>query len=500
MIVVILLIAIGLLLGTQPKPPIWARHWIFDLLIAVLSGLLYACLATDWFALFYLENSPVTYADFIEYCNGVSAPRPLDAGVSNKRSALPMLLPRYFYDTQGIFDALAWGALTAQILMGSCFYLWGRLAHSRSLGLLVVLLAFIPAPMNFVGRILSSYPAMSLSFMVGATLSLWGISAKRPLAMMGAGIGVGLILLADTRGLVWALPLFSISLCTSVYRGSWRDKLVRLSGLLLPLYVSYLLGEKVYVFDAIGIEPQVDMRPSLYHWVGLYPPPWDYSSNFTWGMKPLTELPKTLIFLLEQSQLEVPEELVSFEIERGRYIAQYCLNFAAAGLCFAALMSRKNIWLFLGIFASVSPFFLTFRGALGMLEEHPRFYIQTLPGIIICWGFICLGLIQLGSRLALFFHPSWLKKISLPVTLFLLGLLVFGSIPSFISPTADWRRGWHGRDENFTNLLNKYENGSMHRDVNKTHCRKALDKNKKEGRPQKATLYDKPLLQQLFIE
>ena len=149
--------------------------------------------------------------------------------------------------------------------------------------------------------------------MIGATMSLWGISSRRPISMLSSGIGIGLILLADTRGLVWALPLFCVSIFTAIFRGNWKAKLIRLPCLFLPLYLSYQLGEQVYVFDAIGIEPQVDMRPSLYHWVGLYPPPWDYPTNFTWGMKSITDLPQTFLFLFEQSRLEVPEDLVSFE-------------------------------------------------------------------------------------------------------------------------------------------------------------------------------------------
>lgn len=500
MIVLLLLVSIGLIFGANFKTSFHWKTWLLELGIAVGCGFLYACFATDWFSLFYLENSSIIYADFLEYCNGVSAPRALEAGVSNKRSALPMLLPRHFYEQHGIFDALSWGAIWAQIAMGCCFYLWGRLAHSRILGLMLVLLAFIPAPMNFVGRTLSSYPAMSLCFMLGAILSLWGISSRRPVIMLGTGIGIGLILLTDTRGLVWALPLFCTALFTAIFRGQfrtkWKEKILRVVCLFLPLYLSYQIADQVYVFDAIGIEPQVDMRPSLYHWVGLYPPPWNYPSNFTWGMAPLSDLPTTLLFLFEQSQLQVPEDLVSFEIERGRYIAHYYLIFAVVGLCFALLQNRKNLWLFLGIFASISPFLLTFRGALGMLEEHPRFYIQTLPGIIVCWGFFCLGFVQLGAKLSIL-RPRWLKKLSPPVLLLTLIFLVFGSIPSFISPTADWRRGWQGRDENFLNLLAKYEHGSMHRDINQTHCRKALDKNRREERPQKATLYDSSVLQSI---
>lgn len=497
MIALFLLISIGIFCGSLSPSSSLTKTWLSDGFIALGCGIAYACLATDWFSLFYLENSSVIYADFVEYCNGVSAPRPLEAGVSNKRSALPMLLSRKFYNEHGVFDALAWGAIIAQIGMGSLFYLWGRITHSRTFGILIVLLAFVPAPMNFTGRILSSYPAMSLCFMAGAVLSLWGMASRRSFLMLSTGIGIALILLADTRGLVWALPLFCTAVFISVFRGRWWQKILRLGLLFLPLYYSFQLADQFYVFDAIGIEAQVDIRPSLYHWVKIYPPPWVYPSNFTWGMAPLSDLPKALFFLWEQALLDVPEELVSFEVERGRYIAQYHLNFAGAGLLFGLYQHRKDPWKALAILASVSPFLLTFHGALGMLEEHPRFYIQTLPGIIICWGFVCQGLLSLAAKWPIL-RPRWIKKGTSPLLLILMTVLVFGILPSFLSPTADWRRGWQGRPDDFRQLVSRFEDGSMKDESKHNHCFKALIKNEREKRPQRATLYQTTVQQSLL--
>ena len=127
---------------------------------------------------------------------------------------------------------------------------------------------------------------MSLCFVAGATATMWGIKSHRTLHMFIAGAGVSMTLLADTRGIVWALPWLCGLLFVILFRGSPLSKLSRLIALSIPLYVSHQWAPSFYVFDAIGIEPQVDIRPSLYHWLKIYPPPYEYDSNFTRGMAP----------------------------------------------------------------------------------------------------------------------------------------------------------------------------------------------------------------------
>ena len=116
----------------------------------------------------------------------------------------------------------------------------------------------------------------------------------------------------------------------------------RLIALSIPLYVSHQWAPSFYVFDAIGIEPQVDIRPSLYHWLKIYPPPYEYDSNFTWGMAPLSELPQTIQFLWEQTKLVVPPSDRDAGLELGRAIAKFYWEWAILGLVVTVLWFAKN--------------------------------------------------------------------------------------------------------------------------------------------------------------
>ena len=127
------------------------------------------------------------HADLIEYCNGVSTQNLLGIGASNKRSAFAMLLPRHFAKTQGVFDGLALGAVWGQVGIGALLYWWGTLIDGRRMGISVLLLACVAAPLTFISRVLSSYPAMSLCFVAGATATMWGIKSHRTLPHVHRG-------------------------------------------------------------------------------------------------------------------------------------------------------------------------------------------------------------------------------------------------------------------------------------------------------------------------
>jgi hypothetical protein len=484
MLLVIALV-LGFVTGKPTRPPSFTRL----VSLCLLAGILFSWLSTYWLSLFYLQGSSVIYSDLIEYCTGVTAPRALEAGVSAKRSVFPMLLPRAFYDQYGFFDALALGALCSNMAIGMLLFLWGTLLGGVQLGMCTILLALVPAPMTFIGRMLTTYPEMSLCFIFGAVSAFWGITSKRPSAMFVGGIGVGITLLADTRGIVWAFP-FAFGLAISALcRGSWSNRFIRIICLTLPIIYSHNIASSVYVFDAIGIEQQVDMRPMLYRWAKLYPPPWDYPSNFTWGMNPLSEFPKTVQFLVDQGNLDVPDELVSTEVMRGREIAYWYFLFAGIGGFFALIRWRREPWKLFALLVSLSPFLIGFRGALTMLEEHTRFYIQTLPGVIILWAVAWQSLVDIGA----FFSPFQWRKTSflhLPSQSTLCLLLVLGAIPSILSPTSEWRREWSGTDDGFRDILSRYENKSMHRDPMQRFCRRSLDKNIRENRPLTVTLYN----------
>ena len=211
-------------------------------------------------------------------------------------------------------------------------------------------------------------------------------------------------------------------------------------------------------------------------------------------MNPLTEFPKTIQFLLEQGALTVPDELITKEVLRGREIAQAYFWFAGFGAVVALLQWRKQPWKLFALFMSLSPFLIGFRGALTMLEEHTRFYIQTLPGVTILWAVAWQGMVNLGAKLSPLAWKPYQQYIRFPAQTALLLCIILGSIPSIASPTADWRREWSGTDARFRDILSRYENKTMHRDPMQRFCRRSLDRNVREGRPLTVTLYDQSFL------
>ena len=108
MIVVLILVSIGLLFGRISETSSRLSDWLLDSCLILCCGVLYACFATDWFSMFYLKDSYVMQilSDIVmEYL-----PVGREMGVSTN-ALLPMLVPRYFYENNRIFDALAWGQL-----------------------------------------------------------------------------------------------------------------------------------------------------------------------------------------------------------------------------------------------------------------------------------------------------------------------------------------------------------------------------------------------------
>lgn len=481
------------------------RWW--DVPIGLMLGLLWTLLCCDWLSHFHTDPNGIFYADLIEYCNGVSTPKPLGVGASNKRSAFAMLLPRHFAKSEGVFDGLALGAVWGQIGIGALLYWWGTLISSRRMGVSVLLLATVAAPLTFISRVLSSYPAMSLCFVAGAVGTMWGIKSKRILPTFFAGIGLGMTLLADTRGIVWALPWLGGLMGAIALRGTVSNKMLRLMALIIPLYWSHQQAPNFYVFDAIGIEPQVDIRPSLYHWLGIYPPPYEYDSNFTWGMAPLSDLPKTIHFLFEQTQLVVPPSERDAGLELGRAIAKFYWEWALLGMGVALLWFARKPWTLMAILVSVSPFVMTFHGGLTMLEEHIRFYIQTLPGIVILWTILWEQGVHLWDYPIQRLSESWQKWIRYPIQgvllwvlpLYLLSSLVLGSIDSPLSPTSNWRRDWDPQPSDFGDIISNYKDGRMMRINSIEACGKGIQKVEKMNKPLETTLYKDGLRSHLDV-
>ena len=156
---------------------------------------------------------------------------------------------------------------------------------------------------------------------------------------------------------------------------------------------------------------------------------------------------------------------------------------------------------------SVSPFVMTFHGGLTMLEEHIRFYIQTLPGIVILWTVLWEQGVHLWDYPIQRLSESWQKWIRYPIQgillwllpLYLLSSLVLGSIDSPLSPTAKWRRDWDPQPSDFGDIISNYKDGRMMRINSIEACGKGIQKVEKMNKPLETTLYKDGLRSHLDV-
>ena len=99
-------------------------------------------------------------------------------------------------------------------------------------------------------------------------------------------------------------------------------------------------------------------------------------------MAPL-KLLQTIQFLWEQAVPSRPPSDRDAGLELGRAIANSTGVDFILGLFMTVLWFAKKPWTLFAILISVSPFVMTFHGALTMLEEHILASIfKLLPGII----------------------------------------------------------------------------------------------------------------------
>ncbi len=458
------------------------RRWWAEFLLALFLGIVFAVLGSYWLSLFHLDGDFIQ-SDFLEYCTGVASPHHQSTGVSSKRSTLPLFIPRYFYQYFEIFDALAVGAIFSMACIGSLFYYWGRLLGNRIWsGICVVFAACTLGPLTLIGHHLTSYPEMTLCFVLCAVTTTQAICKPALWTHMIGGIGIGIALLADARGVFWAFPMFDGIMVHCVFI-MWRENFKK--GLLLivscgfPIIYSWFLGNYFFVPQAIGFEEQVDIRPMLYRFLGSasgYEPAYSYESRWVWGLESPLTIFDTVSFLLEQGTIDVPDQLSNrSEVEVGRKLARTYLEISLLSLvcsCFYLYTKDgKRCW---ALLCSCMPFVVALYGNQSLLENHSRFYFQTLPATAVCMG-LCWSIIgQYIERR----NPLWyIPQLTLVVC------IVLGIQKTPLSPQASWQIRWTNSDASMNQWIQAYQDGEMNKDSNLRHCRRALQMVELDGLP-----------------
>lgn len=425
-----------------PTPPLRLR---VELPLALLVGALAAWASFSWLVRFHLGES-LSAADFFDYCTGVVSLVDGEPGLwPLKRGRAPGVVAGWLAPVTGVVDALLLNAVLGTALTAAGLYLWGAAAAGRLAGVVAVLFSLTMSPMVVQARMLSFYPMVNASLAWAAAGVVVAARLRSPLGCAVAGLGVAAALLADVRGLVWALPCFGTALLVAVLaQGGWKRRAACVLALALPVAASYPLGRAAFPAATYSLEKQVDVRP-LFHLHGArgpdFKPPFFYDSAYVWGHSSLSELPRTVGFLLENRAIEMPDG-VTMSAPNGLVARQVepwtnAATWLAPAVLLLLLVGRRP-WLAWGMFGSALPYLVALRSMEGMVEMYPRFLTQGLPAVAVLGGIVVgmlAGWVQAGGR-------QWARPALQGALAAVAAAVVFGAVPTPLSPVAPWRLSW----------------------------------------------------------
>lgn len=441
---------------------------LLDLLLALGLGIGFWWVADTQLARAHMLD-PWNTADLSDYCNAIlHLSGDPDVPWSIKRSKITGWLAAPLAQSEGIMSALRASSVVASVLVGSGLYLWGRAAAGRTAGVLAVLAALALGPLVLLSRILTFYPMVAAFFVVGAALATAGIVSRNPKHLALTGVGVGLALLADVRGLVWAGP-WALAALWAVWRASDRGQALR--WFLAPLAVSYLVARWSFPADAVSLEAQMDVRPLMHMYGSEHPahaPPWDTGGAFVWGRTLPWDWLATIWFVIQQVQVPILEGFPP-------PVARFAANNHMAPLvpvwlgsaAVAGLMLWRRPRALVAVAATVLPFAIAFHGQANLAEIRVRFLCQILPGLAVLAG-IALGSVVQGVPV-LWGRTRWFGLRGVAVVVFS-ALAVTGQMSTDVSPWARWRRPWPVVSE----LLVMHPDAQVEATARKQPCVEAL--------------------------
>jgi hypothetical protein len=431
------------------RPGQWAGwKWAprYDLPMALGMGLLASWICEAWIVDHYLEGGRALTSDFGRVCGSLAAATQGQwEQWSPTSSRLSGVLIGPLVGPLGVLDALNLGASAGFALCVSSCVLWASALHSRLAGIATGFIALSLMPLAVMSRTLSFYPLNLGFFSLCLALGVMALVRPSKSSILAGSLGVGLVLLVDVRGLLFALPALLM-----VLLAAYRLKDLRLSlraGIILaPLMGSWMLADLAYPGHPASLEDQVmalnanrDAAQSQNDEVHMP------TSSFRWGASNPLLIPSTLHQLsLNNKSLIATTRDNSVNVKgRALYLRPWLIPLFCASLL-ALWGIRKRGWHLVALGISILPCLMILR-TVALVEFHVRFLALATPAaaVLLGMGFATLlrGSLPKDDAPAtprvLGPNPSWVPSGSRDlVGLFVLILLVVGTLPSWFSPSS----------------------------------------------------------------
>lgn len=437
--------------ASDPSATPWS--WLQDGALALVSGLATMALCAFWFTDFQLYNGTFLVSDFHEYCPTVYAQATGDLGETSKaRSWWSVAAAAWLSQRVGIIDGLAGNALLGTWATGTGLYLWGRAAHGRLAGVGAALCMTAIAPLSTLSHTLSLYSIITGGLALCTGAAAVALRFPRWSTLTVGGLGIGLALLIDLRGLFWALPAGGLVLL-GIARTPPRSWAPRLGLLAALLGLAWLAAPTSYPPHMDPLEAHISLRKRLSDNGFALPDDFpEATTTYVWGRSSPLEIPATLMGIAERSS-HVPTALRDARggaINRARFAVPWLAPGLGAGLVALAGLAfgRRRLVRAAVVVGLALPWLVSLKGAIDVQRSFPRFLGSAMPvlalGLGLAWATLASGRAfwQLGAP-----DQGWrawsgwsrIAPLRPALALGLLLALLLGGIPSALSPLATWR-------------------------------------------------------------
>lgn len=434
------------------RPGQWAGwHWRprYDLPLALGMGLLIWWIGDTWIVDHYLEGGRALTSDFSRVCASLSTATqghwehwsPTSSRLSGV-FVVPLIGP------MGIMDALNLTASAGFVICVTSVVLWASALHSRLAGFAAGFVVLSLMPLTVISRTLNFYPITVGFFSLCLALAVMSMVRPSKGSILAGALGIGLVMLVDVRGLLFALPALLM-----VVLGAYRLKEVRLSlraGLILaPLMGSWMLADLTYPGHPSSLEDQVmalnaNLEAAQSENDEVHMP----TSDFRWGASNPLLIPATLrqLSLNNRSLAPKTRDLPANVQGRDLYLWPWLMPILCTGLL-AIWGIRKRRWHLAALGLSILPCAMILP-TVALVEFHVRFLALVAPGVAVLLGIgfatLLRGTLSTGQEMppkVLGPNPRWLPAGSRDFAgLLVLILLVVGVLPSWFSPDAANKR------------------------------------------------------------
>jgi hypothetical protein len=417
-----------------PRGRVLPLGWL-DLGLALGLGMLAAVLAAWTIGPQSLAGGVVTGADFQEYCATVASIR--GDGAEHyyaMRSRGPAVLPGLLAGPLGVVDGLGLASLLGSGLLAAGLFAWGRVLHGRLAGACAALLGLGLPPLALAPRLLSFYPLIAALLVLAVATAAWALRSRGLVALALGGCGVGLALLADGIGLIWALPCLVVVVVAATRAPLGRVPL-RLGVVLLPIVLSFAVGRWAYA-PTHPLELQLSIMVRTNAPAPSMGPPTEAPAGYRWGWSNPLAVPATLWRVWDASRAagDRLQHQQGVQQARAQHVAPW-LPLLAVALMPVGLALRRRPWMLLALGLGCLPFVAMLQRAASM-ETNQRFLLLSLPFVPLLLGLALAWALEgpAGQEQPVASEPAWTRATRPGLAVALLALLILGPGLTPLSP------------------------------------------------------------------